>query len=1127
MKEKQKITKNSRKSRKTQKTIENKDDEKPSKTTKNNRNQKTVENLENLEKQQTETDSVGVNKEIIKEKEEKLEKMMVSVESITNISTDDAIFVSAHTDKGVIPCLIDTGASHNYLPVHLTTTHGIRYSRDNCRKLFLGDGTTQMHTLGTTRLQVKVDNYTTETEFAVFESSNPYAILGIRWLQETKPTINWDTLSVTSNTPPQLLSKEAFNSLISSKAHESHGVLSLRAIQDEPLLELPECAKEFSSIFSDDLRVNWNSKFTHTIDTGDAAPQYTAPYKMNPLELAELQKQLKDLTDKELIRPSQSAWAAPVLFVKKKDGTLRLCIDYRALNAKTVRQSCPLPLLDDCVDALGKARVFSKLDLLSGFWQIPMEENSVEKTAFTTRYGQYEFRVMPFGLKNAPATFQSTMNNILRPYLDKFVVVYIDDILIFSESREEHELHLKKVFEALMTAGLKCKPTKCEFFKDKLEFMGHTISGDGIAVDPHKVEAIARWKQPTNKSEMRSFLGLAGYYRRFIRDYSTVAEPLSHLTKNIEYVWTDRQTVAFEELKKRMTNTPILKPADPTKKYVVHTDASDVGLGAVLEQDTNGVLHPISFWSYTLTATERNYTTYEKELMAVHRALQHWRHYLVGSAFDVSVLTDHQALLALMKTKVASKRIMRWIEDLSMIGVHISHVKGGENVIADGLSRHALNQIEDTDWPVAYSSYLKDKTINPTLELTKEQEDLVKKNADTFCLNEAGKVCKKKIIKIRGKPTEAALRFVPFKNRRRDVEQLHKGLGHVGIDSIYNVLTPRCWWPNMKETVAEVIKYCEECQLLAADRRPEYVFREQSLPSGKLRQWSLDIVGPYNTSLKGNTCVITAIESVTRWPVCRAVPQATAYDVARFIYEEIVIPYGCPSHILTDNGTNFTSEVMSWYLKILKVKHLKAAPYHPQTNGKLERWHGPLQKAINAYSVKEPGTWDEYLPQAMFSYRVRKQTTTGHSPFFLMYGCDPAIPGDRPALPPRNLKEARKRAEIENDEVNEIIDDMRADVEARRRLQPQQLPRFKVNEYVLMKNMTRRKNQFKWKGPFKIVHASDKRPVYRLAYPSGKRFKYPVNELLLRKAYTKEIPKKMWYSTKKVHRTEDIEDDFF
>ncbi|XP_022157022.1 uncharacterized protein LOC111023849 [Momordica charantia] len=416
------------------------------------------------------------------------------------------------------------------------------------------------------------------------------------------------------------------------------------------------------------------------------APISKAPYRIAPAELKKLKLQLEELLDKGFIRPSVSPWGAPVLFVKKKDGSMRLCIDYRELNKVTVKNKYPLPRTDDLFYQLQGAKVFSKINLRSGYHQLRLKEVDISKTTFRTRYGHYEFVVMSFGLTNAPAAFMDLMNRVFKEYLDSFVIVFIDDILIYSKTEQCHEEHLRQVLTTLRGNKLYAKFSKCEFWLDQVAFLGHIVTREGIAVDPAKVEAVSHWPRPSSVTEIRSFLGLAGYYRKFIQNFSRVAARLTQLTrKNATFTWSSECEEAFQELKKRLVSAPVLTVPDGTGGLVVYGDASRRGLGCVLMQ--HGKV--IAYASRQLKAHELNYLTHDLELAAVVFALKLWRHYLYGER--IQVFTDHQSLKYLFTQKELNLRQGRWLELVKDYDCEISYHSGQAKVVADALSRRAAS----------------------------------------------------------------------------------------------------------------------------------------------------------------------------------------------------------------------------------------------------------------------------------------------------------------------------------------------------------------------------------------------------------------------------------------------------
>ncbi|GJR78559.1 putative reverse transcriptase domain-containing protein [Tanacetum coccineum] len=401
----------------------------------------------------------------------------------------------------------------------------------------------------------------------------------------------------------------------------------------EKRLEDVLVTRYFPKVFPDELpRLSPPRKVEFRIDLiPGAAPVARAPYRLAPSEMKELSKQLKELLEKGFIRPSSSPWGAPVLFVKKKDGSFRMCIDYRELNKLTIKNQYPLPRIDDLFDELQGSSVYSKIDLRSGYHQLRIREEEIPITAFRTRYRHYEFQVMPFGLTNAPALFMDLMNHVCKPYLGKFVIVFIDDILIYSRNKEEHGKHLKTILNLLRSEKLYAKFSKCDFWLDSVQFLGHVIDSSGVHVDPAKIEAIKNWAAPTTPTEVRQFLGLAGYYRRFIKEFSLISKPLTKLTqKNKPYVWGDDEEEAFQTLKLKLCSAPILSLPEGSEDFVVYCDASLKGFGAVLMQREK----VIAYASRQLRKNEENYTTHDLELGAVVFALRLWRHYLYGTKWE-------------------------------------------------------------------------------------------------------------------------------------------------------------------------------------------------------------------------------------------------------------------------------------------------------------------------------------------------------------------------------------------------------------------------------------------------------------------------------------------------------------
>ena len=445
----------------------------------------------------------------------------------------------------------------------------------------------------------------------------------------------------------------------------------------------------------------------HEISTGNKPPSNRNAYPLSVVQLEVETKQIQALLKRGLIRESTSPWGAPVLFVRKPKtpGEWRMCIDYRALNTKTIKNAYPLPRIQDCIDKLGKSRHCTTLDLTSGYWQVRIADKDIPKTAFNTRYGKYEFLVMPFGLTNAPATFQTLMNSILRPYIDKFVLVYLDDILIYSNSPKEHRTHVLLVLEALRKHKLYARPLKCVFDQPEVVFCSHVV-GNGIVrmLDSKKVKIIREWPTPKNVHEVRQFFGLANYYRRFIKGFGSIAAPLAELfkqegddkRKNRPIIWNMACQTAFERLKQALTNAPLLHQPDPTKPYTIETDASDFAIGyALMQQGDDELMHPIAFDGRKLRGAELKYPTHEKELLAIKEALVKFRHYIENN-YTTTILTDHESLRYMNTVTRPSKRLARWIDEFQGYDLDIRYRRGREAIVPDALSRRPdyLNAIQ-------------------------------------------------------------------------------------------------------------------------------------------------------------------------------------------------------------------------------------------------------------------------------------------------------------------------------------------------------------------------------------------------------------------------------------------------
>ncbi|KAI3726230.1 hypothetical protein L1987_66027 [Smallanthus sonchifolius] len=619
------------------------------------------------------------------------------------------------------------------------------------------------------------------------------------------------------------------------KGHTAILALVTDKSSEEKKLEDIPIVREFPEVFPEDLPgLPPQRQVEFQIDlTPGAAPIARAPYRLAPSELQELSTQLQELLDKGFIRPSSSPWAAPVLFVKKKDGTFRMCIDYRELNKVTVKNRYPLPRIDDIFDQLQGSSFYSKIDLRSGYHQLRVLDEDISKTAFRTRYGHFEFLVMPFGLTNAPAVFMDLMNRVCKPYLDQFVIVFIDDILIYSKSQEEHEEHLRLILELLKQEQLYAKFSKCDFWIREVQFLGHVINEKGIYVDSAKIEAIKNWAAPTTPTEVRQFLGLAGYYRRFIEGFSKIAQPLTALTqKDKPYNWSEAQESAFQLLKQKLCSAPILSLPEGTDDFVVYCDASIQGLGCVLMQRDK----VIAYASRQLKVHEKNYTTHDLELGAVVFALKIWRHYLYGT--KCTIYTDHKSLQHIFEQKELNMRQRRWIELLNDYDCAIKYHPGKANVVADALSRKETRPRPVRALQLTIDTGLPEQIRNAQLEALKEEN---------LSLESTRGMEKQLEVKTDGIRYFAERIWIPVYGNLRDLvmDEAHKSRYsiHPGSDKMYHDLKVLYWWPNMKADIATYVSKCLNCSKVKVEyQKSSGLLQQPEIPMWKWEQISMDFI---------------------------------------------------------------------------------------------------------------------------------------------------------------------------------------------------------------------------------------------------------------------------------------------
>ncbi|GJS86844.1 reverse transcriptase domain-containing protein [Tanacetum coccineum] len=752
---------------------------------------------------------------------------------------------------------------------------------------------------------------------------------------------------------------------------------------NEPTLSDIPIVRDFEDVFPDDLSglpPQRQVEFRIDLIPG-ATPVAKSPYRLAPSEMQELSEQLQELQDKGFIRPSHSPWGAPVLFVKKKDGSFRMCIDYHEPNKLTIKNHYPLPRIDNLFNQLQGARYFSKIDLRSGYHQLRVQDDDILKTAFRTRYGHFEFTFMPFGLTNAPAVFMDLMN-----------------------TKEDHENHLRLMLDLLRKEKLYAKFSKCEFWLQEVHFLGHVVNHDSIHVDPNKIEAVKSWKAPTTPSKVRSFLGLAGYYRRFIENFSKIAKPLTSLTqKNQKYEWGEKYEKAFQTLKDNLCNAPILSLPDGVEDFVVYCDASNQGLGCVLMQRDKSVIY-----------------------------------------------TDHKSLQHIFDQKELNIRQRRWLELFSDYENEIKYYPGKANVVANALSRKERVKPRRVRVMVviiqsrvkglilaAQGEAFKDENViaeglNGTDQQMEKREDGSLHNMDHIWVQLVGGV------------------------RTKIMDEAHKMKYsvHPRADKMYYDLWDMYWWLGMKKEIAIYVSKCLTCAKVKAEhQRPSSLLQQPEIPEWKWEKIAMDFITKLPRSSSGHDAIWVIVDRLTKSAHFLAIREDYSMEkLARLYIDEIVARHGVPTSIISDRDGRFTSRFWQTMQKALGTRLDMSTAYHPQTDGQSERTIQTLEDMLRACVIDFGGSWNIHLPLAEFSYNNSYHSSIRCAPFEALYGRKCRSPvlwaeiGDSGLIGPELVQETTDKVVVIRDRLKAARDRQKSYADNRRK--PLE---FQVGDHVMLK----------------------------------------------------------------------------
>jgi len=803
--------------------------------------------------------------------------------------------------------------------------------------------------------------------------------------------------------------------------------------------ELQKLLLSYSDRFAlNPLKPTTTSVVMHQIDTGNNPPIRVPPYPLARSLEPDAKRQIDEMLVNKIIEPTNdSAWGFPIVLAMKKDGSRRFCVDYRKLNAITKTSSYPIPLISELLDCFNGAKYFSSLDLASGYWQIKMHPDSREKTAFVSKWGTFIFNVMPFGLLKAPATFQSLMDRIFGDIQWKHVCVYFDDIFIFSKTFDEHIRHLREVLDRLRNYQLQAKLTKCQFSRKEIIFLGHLISADGIRPDPDKIKVVKEWPKLKSTHDVRSFIGLCSYYRKFIPQFATIAAPLHQLqSKTVSFEWSEQAQQSFERLQSALISAPVLINPDWNLPFELHTDASKTGLGAVLSQRINGEERVVAFASKSLNKAQKNYTTSDQECLAIVWGIRNFRTYLLGRPFKL--YTDHSALQFLKTMRLnrdLSGRLARYQMFLQEYEFEPYYRKGESNANADALSRmpvitddidnvgndyqvtsavdvinvnHAeflaelpttneLYQLQrdDDEFKLLIDCLENDTTVESIVQLTPAkrlilQDDLQSKK---YSLDTNGILVYSRRFNLE---THRCI-VIPMKLRPLVLHHMHSDIlsAHLGVHKTYERILYRFYWKGVFKDTQNFVMSCPKC-IARKDpkKRPRLPLLAHVPVGNPFSEIAFDAVGPFPRTASGNIHIVVLACRLTKYCELFAVPDLKEERIAHLIIEEIVPRHGCPRTILSDRAASFNSELLQQVYTILNAKKIITSAYNPQHNGQVERFNHTLVTMLSMYCNQFQNDWDQHLNLVKGAYHSAPNSTTGYTPNYLLYGRELKLPID-------------------------------------------------------------------------------------------------------------------------------------
>lgn len=801
---------------------------------------------------------------------------------------------------------------------------------------------------------------------------------------------------------------------------------------------------------------------------------YYRPYRLAPIEREKVKEIIQELLDKHIIKESNSSFASPMILVKKKDGSDRMCIDYRALNKLIEKDRYPLPLIEDQIDRLGNSKFYISIDMKNGFYQIPVSSNSTKYTAFVTPDGHYEFLKMPFGICNGPSVFQRAITKAV--YHLKFLLVYIDDILIPFNTIEQGLDYLEQTVSALNSSGFTINIKKCKFFVDSIEYLGRHISRDGVRPSETKVSALAYSPVPSNIKQVRQFMGLSSYFRRFIPDFASRTACITKLTKaNQKWEWGPEQDLARNYVINHLISKPLLTIFNPELPTELHTDASSIGFGAILLQKIDNTNKVVAYYSKRTSPTESRYCSYDLETLAIYNALKYFRVYLLGIQF--TIITDCNAIKSTMSKRDISPRVARWWTYMQDFQFNIQYKKGKFISHVDFLSRNPVDpsfstrgcSLPEVNIIEASQNNNPDSWLKIAQTNDSETQTLISRLASGdvdsnqyLMLND--------LLHYKTSPDAEPKLFVPKGYRLSILKLYHDETCHAGFDKVFHKIRQHFWFPGMAVFIKKYILHCLICTEKKGCAGPKqgllHPIDKTAIPFHTIH---LDCTGPFTMTTEGFRHILLLVDGFTKFCLLRPLKALNAGELIPIIRETITM-FGTPSLVITDRGTNFSSNQIRYLFRELNVEHHMIATGTPRSNGQVERY---VSTVINMLSTicNNQSEWSSKLPKVQLSINTTIQKSTGFSPLRLLIGVEANVP----------LVQAR---------LNEIpINEPNIDVQAERALAKQRLQQvaakfkqrfdsvrrnnknFNIGDLVFVSQDHRRndKLQPKFKGPYEIV----------------------------------------------------------